>query len=67
MQTAQKNFFILYNMPIVFVCQSDIMSTVPRGTQKKKGSKKSMKYEYLTRMINLIATTESEGRRVRIN
>lgn len=26
-----------------------------------------MKYEYLTRMINLIATTESEGRRVRLN
>lgn len=26
-----------------------------------------MKYEYLTRMINLIATTESAGRRVRLN
>ena len=48
-------------MPIEFVYQCDIMSTVPRGTQKKKGSKKSMKYQFLTNLINLMATSEEYG------
>ena len=48
-------------MPIVFIYQCDIMSTVPRGTQKKKGSKKDMKYRMITERIEDIVMELNRG------